>query len=101
MCLENKHSTRICRGSSNFYYWLLNITEMVLFKSTSIISVNEQFHSVIYFLIINFIIMFLFRKNLYLRLADTWRCLLEILPPNLGGKNKTCITPKNSTTTSS
>ncbi|CAH8593094.1 unnamed protein product [Schistosoma intercalatum] len=22
--------------------------------------------------------------NLYLRLADTWRCLLEILPPNLG-----------------
>ncbi|CAH8593102.1 unnamed protein product [Schistosoma intercalatum] len=39
--------------------------------------------------------------NLYLRLADTWRCLLEILPPNLGGKNKTCITPNNSTTTSS
>ncbi|KAK4468504.1 hypothetical protein MN116_007705 [Schistosoma mekongi] len=29
--------------------------------------------------------------NFGLRLRDTFKCFLDILPANLGGKNKTCI----------
>ncbi|CAH8627478.1 unnamed protein product [Schistosoma rodhaini] len=29
-------------------------------------------------------------SNLYNRLADTWKCLLLVLPENLGGKTTPC-----------
>ncbi|CAH8625153.1 unnamed protein product [Schistosoma rodhaini] len=29
-------------------------------------------------------------KNLYERLADTFKCLLSPLPESIGGKNKSC-----------